>query len=171
MKTQSRARRFRAGSLVAALVVSSAGLVVRPAMAHEAPCPYCNMTITQDTAEQDNETVLKIGRKRVEYKCVYCALAEAKTEYKGDVTILAPSEKKGEPVTLKRTGGKWTATPETVYFVSNAPLKHKVCNVQARAFTTQAAAQAYIAKNKEQLPNAKPLTLTEMLAVVDAGNK
>ena len=51
------------------------------------------MTITPDTTTQDNETVLKAGRKRIEYKCVFCALAEAKTEYKGDVTIIAPSEK------------------------------------------------------------------------------
>ena len=84
------------------------------ALAHEADCPYCQFPVTQDTATQDNEVVLKYGRKRIEYKCVYCALAEAKTEYsEGDVTIAAPSETKGEPVILKRTDGKWSA-PEAL---------------------------------------------------------
>lgn len=129
--------------------------------AHEAPCPYCSMPITQDTDTQDNEVALKYGRKRIEYKCVYCALSEAKTEYPGgDLSILAPSEKKGEPVLLKRTAGQWTASPASVAFVSNAPLKHKVCNDQARAFTTEAAAKAYIAKTGL---DTAPLTLGQML--------
>jgi hypothetical protein len=128
--------------------------------AHEAPCPYCDMTITQDTPEQDNETVLKFGRKRIEYKCVYCALAEAKTEYaEGDLSILAPSEKKGQPVVLKRTGGIWAATPATAAFVVNTPLKHKACAAQARAFHTEAAAKEYATKNGFDAP----LTLTQLL--------
>jgi hypothetical protein len=129
------------------------------AFAHEAPCPYCAQTITQDTPEQDNETVLKFGRKRIEYKCVYCALAESKTEYpKGDLSILAPSEKKGQPVVLKRSDGKWTAAPATAAFVLNAPLKHKLCAAQARAFTTTAAAKAYAEKNGFDAP----LTLNQL---------
>jgi hypothetical protein len=129
--------------------------------AHEAPCPYCSKPITQDTATQDNEVALKYGRKRIEYKCVYCALAEAKTEYpNGDLSILAPSEKKGEPVILKRNGGKWAATPASAVFVSNSPLKHKACDAQARAFTTEAAAKAYIAKTGL---DTSPLTLAQML--------
>lgn len=129
------------------------------AFAHEAPCPYCSLTLTQDTPEQDNETVLKYGRKRIEYKCVYCALAESKTEYaEGDISILAPSEKKGQPVVLKRTAGKWSA-PATAAFVLNAPLKHKMCAAQARAFTTEAAAKEYAAKNNFPAP----LTLAELV--------
>lgn len=142
-----------------------------PALSHEAPCPYCEQTITQDTAEQDNEVALKIGRKRIEYKCVYCALAEAKTEYQGDLTILAPSETKGEPVKLTRRNGAWSALPATVVFVWNAPLKHKSCEVQARAFSSEAAAQAYLEKNKDQLPNAKIVSLQELVAQVDAENQ
>lgn len=165
MKTQSR--HILGG--VAALLAMSASVV--PAFAHEAPCPYCGMAITQDTPLQDNEVTLKIGRKRVEYKCVYCALSEAKTEYQGDLTILAPSETKGEPIKLTRANGKWTASSETVAFVTNAPLKHKVCHVQARAFTSPEAAQAYIAKNQESLTDAKPLSLSQMLALVDASNQ
>lgn len=133
------------------------------AFAHEAPCPYCAMPITQDTPDQDNEVALKAGRKRIEYKCVYCALSEAQSDYTGDLSLSAPSEKKGEPIVLKRADGKWSALPATPFFVSSEPLKHKICNVQARAFTTKEAAQAYIDAHKDTLADAKPLTLDEMV--------
>ncbi len=162
MKMQTRVtRRIIAGILGAALLPLSSISV----LAHEAPCPLCGMTITQDTPTQDNEVALKIGRKRIEYKCVYCALAEARTEYKGDLSISAPSEKKGEPVVLKREGETWTALPEAPYFVSPAKLKHKICQQQARAFTTLEAAQKYLQENKDAVGDAKPLTLAEMLQV------
>ena len=158
----SVSHRVFAGLLGAAFL---APFSVASVLAHEASCPLCGMAITQDTPTQDNEVALKIGRKRIEYKCVFCALAEAKTEYKGDLSISAPSEKKGEPVMLKRSDDKWTALPATAYFVSRDPLKHKMCDVQARAFTTQAAAQAYIDAHKDELADAKPLTLDEMIKV------
>ena len=162
MKNHTRvARRLLAGLFVTTLLVPVAA--IRPVFAHEAPCPYCGMTITQDTPTQDNEVALKVGRKRIEYKCVYCALADANTEYQGDLSILAPSEKKGEPVMLMREGGKWSAMPAAPYFVSATALKHKVCQAQARAFTTKDAAQAYIDANKDTLADAKPLTLDEMV--------
>ena len=133
------------------------------ALAHEADCPYCQQPVTQDTATQDNEVVLKYGRKRIEYKCVYCALAEAETEYpEGAVTIAAPSETKGEPVVLQRADGKWSA-PEGAVFVAIAPIKHKTCNVTARAFSSEAAAKKYIESN--ELKSA-PLTLSQMLELV-----
>ena len=158
---------FLRGLFVVALTAT--GLVANPftlspAFAHEAPCPFCNMTITQDTPQEDNETVLKFGRKRVEYKCVYCALSEAATEYEGDLSILAPSEKKGEPVLLKRTGSKWSASSEGVTFVMNQPLKHPVCQVQARAFSSKEAASAYLTANKDKLPQPRVLTLAEMVS-------
>ena len=152
-------------SLILGGLLATTFLAPLSAFAHEAPCPYCNMKITQDTPTQDNEVALKVGRKRIEYKCVYCALSEAKTEYKGDLSIAAPSEKKGEPVVLKRTGGKWTALPATAHFVARDPLKHKMCDVQARAFSTKEAAQAYIDAHKDELADAKPLTLDEMVAL------
>ena len=154
-------RRKTLCGLAALFVVASSSLLssTRLALAHEAPCPYCQMAITQDTPTQDNETVLKYGRKRIEYKCVFCALAEAKTEYvKGDLTILAPSDKKGAPVILKRAGGKWSA-PATAAFVSPQRIKHKVCHAQVRAFTTQAAARAYAKENGGDV-----LNLTQLLA-------
>jgi hypothetical protein len=130
------------------------------AFAHEAPCPYCAMPITQDTAQQDNEVALKYGRKRIEYKCVYCAVADSKTEYgSGDISILAPSDKKAQPIILKRTGGAWSAAPATAAFVLNQPLKHKTCDIQARAFTTAVAAKAYA--QAKGFP--APLSLTELV--------
>ncbi len=162
--------RRRAAIILGATLALGGITFVRPAPAHEAPCPFCAQTLTQDTATQDNEVTLKLGKKRIEYKCVYCALSEAKTEYKGDLSILAPSEKKGEPVTLKRTDGKWTASEENVAFVAQKA-NHKICNVTYRAFTTIEAAQVYIANNKEQLPDTKPLTLAQMLEIVDKTNE
>src|SRR5215207_7483853 len=91
----------------ASLTFALAGLAARPAAAHETKCPYCRLDVVQDTADQDNEVPLKYGRKRIEYRCVFCALAQAKTEYKGDVTILAPSEIKGKPVVITRANGQW----------------------------------------------------------------
>ena len=155
-------RRKTLGGLAALFVVGSTGVwsSTRVAMAHEAPCPYCAMKITQDTPTRDNETVMKYGRKRIEYKCVYCAVAEAKTEYtKGDVTIFAPSEKKGAPVIVKRTGGKWSA-PDGATFVVTQRIKHKMCHVQARAFSTNAAAQAHAKKNGGDV-----LTLEQLVAM------
>lgn len=157
MKTQSR-RAF----LALAAVFAASTLSLNFAAAHEADCPYCQQAITQDTATQDNEVVLKYGRKRIEYKCVYCALAEAKTEYSsGDVSIAAPSEKKGEPVILKRAGGKWSAAP-AAHFVAQTPLKHKTCNVTARAFHSKSAAQAYIKANNLK---TAPITLSQLVAL------
>ena len=150
----------RTAGKIAALVAALTFAV--PALAHEAPCPYCAQNITQDTDSQDNETVLKIGRKRIEYKCVFCALSEAKTDFQGDISILAPSEIKGEPIKLQRADGKWTASSEDVRFVAQKA-DHKICEVTYRAFTTEDAAKNYIEKNKAQVPDAKPLTLDQML--------
>ena len=152
-------------SLILSGLLATTFLAPTLVFAHEAPCPYCAMKIVQDTPTQDNEVALKVGRKRIEYKCVFCALAEAKTEYQGDLSIAAPSEKKGEPVVLKRTDNQWSALPATAHFVARDPLKHKMCDVQARAFTTREAAQSYIDANKDELADAKPLTLDEMVAV------
>jgi hypothetical protein len=155
-------RRKTLGGLAALFVAGSTGLFssTRPALAHEAPCPYCAIKITQDTATRDNETVMKYGRKRIEYKCVYCAVAEAKSEYaKGDLTILAPSEKKGAPVVLKRAGGAWT-TSTTASFVVPKGIKHKLCHAQARAFISPTVAQSYAKKSGGEV-----LTLTQLIAL------
>jgi hypothetical protein len=142
MKIQSRAtRRLIVGFFASTLLAPLATVALFPtaiAFAHEAPCPYCNVAVSDATA-----AILKVGRKRIEYKCVYCALAEAKTEYQGDLTVTAPSEKPSKSIVLKRTAGKWIATPSTAYFVTPTRIKHKVCQAQARAFTNKNAASAF----------------------------
>ncbi|BCM89752.1 hypothetical protein IAD21_01599 [Abditibacteriota bacterium] len=162
--TTAVTRRVFAGLFATALV---APFATPSAFAHIAPCPYCAMTITQDTPTQDNEVALRIGRKRIEYKCVYCALAEAQTEYQGDLTVIAPSEKKGEPILISRKNGQWSA-PDGACYVLNAPVKHKVCQEQARAFTSKEVAQKYLNANKDTLPGAKIVTLPELVKVSGA---
>ena len=63
--------------LALTLTVSSLVLSSR-ALAHEVPCPLCGLKVVQATKAQDNEVVLRFGKKRIEYRCVYCALADAK---------------------------------------------------------------------------------------------
>lgn len=152
-------------ALAAAVVAVSSSLVpARPARAHDADCPHCKLKVTQNTATQDNEVPLRYGRKRIEYKCVSCAVADTNNgAYKeGDVTILAPSETKGKPIPIARKSGKWSAPAGTVFVGVKA--SHKICQVTYRAFTSKAAFDDYV-KKQAQLKDAKPLTLDQMVAV------
>src|SRR5262249_45050321 len=120
--------------------------------------------VVQDTTQQDNEVALKYGRKRIEYRCVYCALAQAKSDFQGDLTILAPSEIKEKPVVISRTGGKWKVRPETAV-VTRPKVNHEQCHTGYRAFSNRSAAEAYLQKHQDVLKDAKPLTLTEFVDV------
>ncbi|RYG45365.1 hypothetical protein EON79_12815 [bacterium] len=102
---------------------------------------------------------MRYGNKRIEYRCVLCALAQAKTKYTGDVTIVAPSTAKGKPIQLKRVGDAWTA-PEGAVFVYQKG-SHSVCQDIYRAAANQEAAEAWI--KAKGLAEAKILTLKEML--------
>ena len=136
------------------------------AMAHEGDCPYCKLKLVQNTKDQDNEVVLKVGNKRIEYRCMYCVIKDQK-RYKGDLVVYAPSEKKGEPVILKRTDGKWTAPEGTVFM--NSFKKHADCAALSRAFTSKAALDKYAASQGNT--GVKALTLAEFAeAVVKPGN-
>jgi hypothetical protein len=152
------------GSLAAILALGALTIAPRPALAHEAPCPYCKLTLVQATDQLDNETVLRYGQKRIEYRCVFCALAQAKSDYKGDVTILAPSELKGKPVVLARKDGKWSVTPETAVFVGEK-VNHRDCNIGYRALSNRAAFDAWVKKNQPLLGAAKPLTVDQMVEI------
>jgi len=152
-----------AGSLAAVLAVPIASLSVRPVLAHEGKCPVCKLDVVQDTDKLDNEVALKSGRKRIEYRCVYCALSDAKS-YSGDITVLAPSEIKGKPVMLSRKDGKWSVAPETAVFVGQK-VNHRSCELGYRALTTKSAFDKWVHANHELLKDAKPLTLPEMLQV------
>ena len=163
MRTTTTRRLFVAGTLASVLGAGLAGPALRPALAHEAKCPVCKLDVVQDTATLDNEVALKSGRKRIEYRCVYCALFDAKS-YTGDITILAPSELKGRPVVLSRKGGKWSAAPETAVFVGHK-VNHRHCQVGYRAVTSRDAFDKWVQKHNDVLKDAKALTLPEMLDV------
>ncbi len=154
-------RRWIIAGILAAIAV--AGPRLDTARAHEAKCPVCKLDVVQDTDRLDNEVALKSGRKRIEYRCVFCALQDSKS-YTGDITILAPSELKGKPVTLARKDGKWTASPEGAVFVGQK-VNHRSCQLGYRALTTRSAFEKWIHANHELLADAKPLTLAEMVAL------
>ncbi len=131
-----------------------------PAQAHETDCPYCQLSVVQDTKEKDNEVVLRYGNKRIEYRCVMCAIAQAKTKFKNDLTILAPSNIKGKHVTITRTAGVWAVKEEKAVFVF-AKGSHTECQDRYRALTDGADFDAYVANRK--YTEAKKLTLKEMV--------
>ena len=161
------ARPVLTGALSALLSIGVIGVVetgLSPASADGAECPFCSLDVLPNTTKQDNETVLKQGRKQVKYRCVYCALADAGTEYKGDLTVIAPSEKRGKPVILKRAKGKWSASPASVVFVAQR-VSHRHCQTGYRALTSKAAFAYYVKSNKKLLGDAKPLSLAQMLAI------
>jgi len=161
MKNVFSRRGFMVATLAVLLGGLSGGLVPRAALAHEANCPVCKLDVVQDTAQLDNEVALRFGRKRIEYRCVYCALSDAKN-FTGDVTILAPSEMKGKPVLLERTGGQWKVAPESAVFVGEK-VNHRSCQVGYRALTNRAAFDRWTHANHALLNEAKPLSLKEML--------
>jgi hypothetical protein len=147
-------------SLALVAVVGAMGMT-SIASAHEADCPYCKLKLVQNTKDQDNEVVVKVGNKRIEYRCLYCVIKDQK-RYQGDLVVYSPSEKVGQPVILKRTGGKWSA-PEGAVFL-NTFKKHKDCAALSRAFSDKAAFDAYTKKNPSE--GAKALTLDQFLAEV-----
>jgi len=131
---------------------------VSPAFAHEADCPYCKIKLVQNTKDQDNEVVVKFGNKKIEYRCIYCVLADEK-KLTGDLIVYAPSESVGKPIILKRTNGTWSAPEGTVFL--NAFRRHRECAGNSRTFTSKSAFDKYVAANN--VSNAKALTLKEML--------
>src|ERR1700730_18012120 len=69
-----------------------------------AGCPFCALDLVRDTDSVDNQVQLERNGKKTPYRCVLCAVADAKTD-KGDVKIVAASEKKGKAVTITRKAG------------------------------------------------------------------
>jgi hypothetical protein len=158
----------RRSFLLVALAAGAFGtstLIPTPAVAHEADCPYCSLPVIQDTDTQDNEVKLRYGRKRIEYRCVFCALSEAQSEYKeGDLTIAAPSEKKGEYIVIKREKGTWSAPANTIFAAKK--MNHRVCQITYRAFASKAGFEAWVKAHPDQFDkDTQPLTLTQMLEV------
>ena len=157
-------RRLIITGAAAAMLGSLAGPLVRPALAHEAKCPVCKLDVPQDTDEQDNEVAIRSGRKRIEYRCVFCAVQDAKS-YTGEISVLAPSDVKGKPVLLSRKDDKWSVQPETAVFVATK-VPHRQCQVGYRAFTSKAAFEAYAKKHADVVgADAKPLTVAQFVEV------
>jgi hypothetical protein len=129
--------------------------------AHEGDCPYCKLKLVQNNKEQDNEVVVKFGNKRIEYRCISCIIKD-QARYKSDLIVYAPSEKVGEPVVLKRTGGKWSAPAGSVFL--NAFTKHDDCAELSRAFSSKDAFSAYAKMHGAE--TAKPLSLDEFISVL-----
>lgn len=142
-------------------VVGTLGLAPM-AMAHETPCPYCKLKVVQNTKDMDNEVTVKVGNKRIEYRCVYCVIKDQK-KYSGDLVVYAPSEKKGEPIILKRTDGTWTAPEGTVFL--NGFKKHADCAELSRAFTSKAAMDKYAAAHS--VTDAKALSIAQFIEAVN----
>jgi len=155
-------KNFLALGLTALFSVGFLGGTATPAYAHETKCPYCKLDVVQDTKEQDNEVVLRYGNKRIEYRCVLCAVAQAKTKFKNDVTILAPSNVKGKPVTITRVNGEWKTDPEGAVFVM-VKGSHAECEIRYRALASKEEFDKYVKANAELLKDAQPLTLKEMV--------
>jgi hypothetical protein len=164
MNQNNLMKRMMLLGVAAALGVTLYGPVAGPAQAHETTCPVCRLDVVQDTKEQDNEVAIRYGRKRIEYRCVYCALYQAHNTFQGDLTLLAPSELKGKHIVLTRKDGKWTSSPANPVFVGERVV-HRNCQTGYRAFTTKAAFDDHVKKNQNVLRNAKPLTLAEVLEI------
>ena len=150
-------------TLVAALMIGALAPTAAPVSAHEADCPVCQMPVVQDTAKQDNEVKVRYGRKRLEYRCVFCALSDAQNELKkGDITIAAPSETKDKPVILKRTDGKWDAPDGAVFAARKA--SHRVCQITYRAFHSRAGFAAWVKAHPDQFDKDEaPLSFAQIL--------
>jgi hypothetical protein len=139
------------------------------AFAHQAKCPFCEKDVVQDTADQDNEVALKYGKKRIEYRCVMCAIADAKN-YEGDVTVIAPTETIGKPALITRKGGQWSSDTQGLIFIGEK-VNHRHCQEGYRAFTTKEAFDAHVKMNKALVHEAKPVTLAEMVKIADSYSK
>lgn len=148
-------------ALAAAAVFSLGAADVQQAAAHEGKCPVCKLDVVQDTDKLDNEVALKSGRKRIEYRCVACALQDSAT-YGGDLLILAPSEVKGKPVTLARKNGKWTTAPESAVFIAHK-VGHKSCQLGYRALTNREALPRWVQAHQELPKDARTVSLAELL--------
>lgn len=149
------------GLSLALLICGTIGVIAQPALAHETDCPYCKLKVVQDTAQLDNEVVLRLGNKRIEYRCVMCAVAEAKTKYRSrDITILAPTNVKGKPATIQRKGGEWAMSPANAVFVF-AKGSHSECQDRYRALLDRSDFAEYVAKKGYQ--GSIPLTLKELV--------
>lgn len=161
MKTTNKMPRV---ALFAATIIAfgaaAFGAASTRASAGNEKCPECELPNEKATA-----ATLKHGGKTIVFRCVYCVLDEAQgDDFKGDLSIVAPTEKVGRSIWIKRVRGKWSATAGAS-FVAAQRMRHRTCPETYRAFSSRAAAQNYIAKNRALVGNVSPLNLAQMLQV------
>jgi hypothetical protein len=147
--------------LVAAVSVGLLGAAQAPGVAHEAKCPVCKLDVPQDTAQADNEVILRYGRKRIEYRCAYCAVLDSKS-FEGDLSVLVPSEKKAAPMLIARKAGKWSITPESAVFAASKP-DHAQCPVIYRGYSSVEAYQRAARDTGGAGQKPAPITLQQLV--------
>jgi len=147
---------------VLSLMTFTAFMSSIPAQAANRMCPYCAMPLGAPATQ----VWLTSGSKKVAYRCVFCAVSEAKTEYKGNLSIKAPTENSRKPLILKRTGGHWTMNLKGAAFVGKK-VSHKFCPTAYHAFTSSAAAKRYIAAHKEVLGNSSAMNFNQFYAMAN----
>lgn len=146
-------------TVVLALMTFTAFMTSIPAQAANKMCPYCAMPM----GAPSTQVWLQSGSKKVAYRCVFCAVAEAKTEYKGNLSIQAPTENSKKPLIIKRTGGRWSLNQKSAAFVGKN-ISHKNCPTGYHAFTSSAAAKRYIAQHKSLLAGSSAMTFSQFYA-------
>jgi hypothetical protein len=147
--------------VVLSLMTFTAFMTSIPAQAANRMCPYCAMPL----GAPSTQVWLHSGSKKVAYRCVFCAVSEAKTEYKGNLSILAPTENRKKPLIIKRTGGHWSSNLKGASFVGNMNVSHKSCPTSEHAFTSSAAAKKYIAQHKDVLSNGMLMSFNQFIAM------
>lgn len=147
--------------VVLSIMTFTAFMTSIPAQAANRMCPYCAMPL----GAPSTQVWLRSGSKRVAYRCVYCAVSEAKTEYKGNLSIQAPTENSKKPLIIKRTGGRWSVNIKGASFVGNMKVSHKSCPTSEHAFTSSAAAKKYIAQHKSALGKSMLMSFNQFVAM------
>ncbi len=145
---------------VLSLMTFTALVTSTRAQAAERMCPYCSMPL----GAPSTQVWLQNGSKKVAYRCVFCALSEAKTEYKGNLSIQAPTENSNKPLVIKRAGGHWSVNQKGAAFVGKK-VSHKFCPTAYHAFTSNAAAKRYIAQHKILLAGSSAMSFNQFFAI------
>lgn len=130
-------------------------------------CPYCGLETFKNTTETDYKVTLLIGDQTTAYRCVYCAVADS-IPMTGDLSIVAPSEKKSHPVTIRRVKGEWTVEPRDAVFAI-AKGEHSHCHVIYRALLKAESAEPYFATEPKLLKNARTLKIADLVAEIKKG--
>ena len=144
---------------VLSLMTFTAFVTSIPAQAANRMCPYCAMPL----GAPSTHVWLQSSSKKVVYRCVFCAVSEAKTEYKGNLSIQAPTENSKKPLIIKRISGHWSLNQNGAAFVGKN-VSHKFCPTAHHAFTSSASAKHYITQHKSLLGGTSAMTFNQFYA-------